>query len=81
MLADGVDPAPLLGGDQGRSAQDGNPGGGGGDGDGGGDQVPPGYEKYAKMLKMHLPRGAVEHKMLADGVDPDAEAKPSEQGQ
>jgi hypothetical protein len=28
------------------------------------------YEKYFKMLAMHLPRGAVEQKMIADGVDP-----------
>ena len=26
--------------------------------------------KYQKMLKMHLPRGAVEQKMRADGLDP-----------
>ena len=30
----------------------------------------PKYAKYFKMLKMHLPRGAVECKMRAEGVDP-----------
>lgn len=29
----------------------------------------PAYAKYFKMLKMHLPRGAVEQKMAAEGVD------------
>ena len=29
----------------------------------------PKYAKYFKMLKMHLPRGAVEMKMQADGFD------------
>ena len=29
----------------------------------------PKFAKYFKMLKMHLPRGAVEQKMAADGVD------------
>ena len=29
----------------------------------------PKYEKYFKMLSMHLPRGAVEQKMIADGLD------------
>ncbi|KAH8059898.1 hypothetical protein JL720_13708 [Aureococcus anophagefferens] len=31
---------------------------------------PSGLAKYRKMLKMHLPRGAVEQKMRAEGVDP-----------
>ncbi|KAJ8603371.1 hypothetical protein CTAYLR_004267 [Chrysophaeum taylorii] len=30
----------------------------------------PKYAKYFKMLEMHLPRGAVEQKMRADGLDP-----------
>ncbi|KAK7232235.1 actin binding protein [Aureococcus anophagefferens] len=30
----------------------------------------PKYAKYFKMLKMHLPRGAVEQKMIAEGMDP-----------
>lgn len=30
----------------------------------------PAYTKYFKMLKMHLPRGAVAQKMVADGRDP-----------
>ena len=30
----------------------------------------PRLAKYERMLKMHLPRGAVEQKMRADGVDP-----------
>ncbi len=29
----------------------------------------PKYKKYFKMLSMHLPRGAVEQKMIADGLD------------
>ena len=28
------------------------------------------YEKYRKMLKMGLPRQAVENKMIQDGIDP-----------
>ena len=39
----------------------------------GGDQVPlkddPTYTKFFKMLSMHLPRGAVEQKMVAEGLD------------
>ena len=31
------------------------------------------YEKYFKMLKNGVPRGAVEQKMRADGLDPDDE--------
>ena len=30
----------------------------------------PRMAKYQRMLKMHLPRGAVEQKMRADGLDP-----------
>ena len=30
----------------------------------------PRYKKYFKMLAMHLPRAAVEQKMVAEGVDP-----------
>ncbi|KAJ1447775.1 hypothetical protein M885DRAFT_541616 [Pelagophyceae sp. CCMP2097] len=29
-----------------------------------------GLDKYERMLAMHMPRGAVEHKMRHDGVDP-----------
>lgn len=29
------------------------------------------YEKFFKMLRMHLPRGAVEQKMVAEGHDPE----------
>ncbi|KAJ8608268.1 hypothetical protein CTAYLR_007265 [Chrysophaeum taylorii] len=31
----------------------------------------PRYRKYFKMLNMHVPRGAVQAKMRAEGVDPD----------
>ena len=30
----------------------------------------PAFAKYFKMLKMHLPRGAVEQKMMAEGMNP-----------
>lgn len=30
----------------------------------------PAFAKFFKMLKIHLPRGAVEQKMLSEGVDP-----------
>ncbi|KAH8069019.1 hypothetical protein JL721_6221 [Aureococcus anophagefferens] len=39
------------------------------------DGVPPAdpaLEKFHKMLKMHVPQGAVEAKMRAEGLDPDA---------
>ena len=36
----------------------------------------PRYKKYFKMLAMHLPRAAVEQKMVAEGVDPDVIADP-----
>ena len=32
--------------------------------------MPPEYVKYQKMLKMHVPRIAVELKMKAEGLDP-----------
>ena len=45
--------------------------GGGGGGGGGAFKIKddPKFSKYFRMLKMHLPRGAVEQKMAADGVD------------
>jgi len=33
-------------------------------------EIPEEYDRYFKMLKMHLPRAAVEQKMRAEGVDP-----------
>merc|ERR1712147_286968 len=39
------------------------------------DGVPPAdpaLEKFHKMVKMHVPQGAVEAKMRAEGLDPDA---------
>ena len=34
------------------------------------DLVNPNYTKYFKMLSMHLPKGAVAQKMVAEGLDP-----------
>ena len=49
------------------------PGSGGGEFGEKGSLIPlkedPNYKKYFKMLAMHLPRGAVEQKMRADGLD------------
>ncbi|KAJ8598313.1 hypothetical protein CTAYLR_007538 [Chrysophaeum taylorii] len=66
MRAEGVDPK-ILDMDPNQPYPD-------GDDDDDGDGPPlkddPKYAKYFKMLKMHLPRGAVECKMKAEGVDP-----------
>ncbi|KAK7232453.1 hypothetical protein SO694_00032229 [Aureococcus anophagefferens] len=77
MRAEGVDPALLFGAGSGGS-------GGGGGGGGGAPAAPPApaaaavkpgarttkLKKFNMMLKMHLPQGAVEQKMRAEGLDP-----------
>jgi len=37
---------------------------------GGAEASDPKYAKYFKMLKMHIPKGAVAQKMIAEGLDP-----------
>ncbi|KAH8076715.1 hypothetical protein JL721_739 [Aureococcus anophagefferens] len=65
MIAEGMDPK-ILDLDPTKPM----PGAGGGEPSGPPVGDDPRYKKYFKMLAMHLPRGAVEQKMIAEGMDP-----------
>ena len=66
MRADGLDVAVL---DMDPDKPMPGSGGGGDKGSGGPLKDDPKYQKYFKMIAMHMPRGAVEQKMRADGLD------------
>jgi len=70
MVRANVDPALLFGASAMTSMASASPAAAIAEGGGGGPGGP--LEKYYKMQKMNLPQGAIEQKMIADGIDPSA---------